>query len=139
MPPHAGSPRGNISDAELAVLKVLWELESGTVAAVRDRFNERHRRGLAYNTLLTFLRRLEQKGAVLVDKEREPYVYRPARKRRATLRERLKHFVDTVFDGSVDDLLLHMIEDESISKHDLARIQKKLERPPRPRSGARGG
>jgi hypothetical protein len=40
---------------------------------VRARYNELHRRELAYNTLLTFLRRLEQKGAVRVDKEREPY------------------------------------------------------------------
>ena len=69
-----------ISDAELAVLKILWELRSGTVAAVRARYNEVHGRELAYNTLLTFLRRLEQKGAVRVDKEREPYVYRAAHK-----------------------------------------------------------
>src|SRR5215831_8552457 len=120
--PTAAKTRAKITDAELAVLKVLWELESGTVATVRERFNERHGRVLAYNTLLTFLRRLEQKGAVLVDKEREPYVYRPAHKQRATLRERVRRFVDTVFDGSVDDLILHLIEDQSISKQDLARI-----------------
>lgn len=50
--------------------KVLWVLRTGTVAAVRARSNELHGRELAYNTLLTFLRRLEQKAAVRVDKER---------------------------------------------------------------------
>src|SRR5690349_15447906 len=94
-----------VSDTELLVLRVLWELRSGTVSDVRGRFNAQHGRELAYNTLLTFLRRLEQKGAVRVDKTREPYVYRPAQKERSTLRERVQRFVDTVFDGRVDDLI----------------------------------
>jgi BlaI family penicillinase repressor len=126
-----------LSDTELAVLKVLWELRSASVAAVRERFNEQHGRSLAYNTLLTFLRRLEQKGAVRVDKEREPYIYRPAQKERSALRERVRRFIDSVFDGDVDSLILHLIEDESISEEDLQRIQKKLKRAPRKRPGAR--
>jgi len=125
-----------VSDTELAVLKVLWELRSGTVSAVRARFNDQHGRVLAYNTLLTFLRRLEQKGAVKVDKEREPYVYRPAQKEKSTLRDRVRRFVDTVFDGRADDLILHLIEDTSISEEDLLRIQKKL-KAARGRSGTR--
>jgi BlaI family transcriptional regulator, penicillinase repressor len=124
-----------VSDSELAVLKVLWELRAGTVAAVRERFNELHGRELAYNTLLTFLRRLEQKGAVRVDKEREPYVYRPARKEGPTLRKRVQRFVATVFDGKVDDLIAHLIDDASISDEDLARIKQKVVTASRKRSG----
>lgn len=115
-----------ISDAELAVLKVLWELRSGTVAAVRSRYNELHGRELAYNTLLTFLRRLEQKGAVRVDKEREPYVYRPAHKPKSTVRDRVQRLVETVFDGRASDLVLHLLEDEALSEEDVQRIQTKL-------------
>src|SRR5687767_4563647 len=126
-----------VSDAELSVLKVLWGLRSGTVSEVRARFNEQHGRELAYNTLLTFLRRLEQKGAVRVDKAREPYVYRAAQKERSTLRERVQRFVDTVFDGRVDDLILHLLEDDSISEADVARLQKKLEAAGRGRAGKR--
>jgi BlaI family penicillinase repressor len=126
-----------VSDAELSVLKVLWELRSGTVSEVRARFNEQHGRELAYNTLLTFLRRLEQKGAVRVDKAREPYVYRPAQKERSTLRQRVQAFVNTVFDGRVDDLMLHLLEDESISEADLSRLQKKLKAAGRARPGKR--
>jgi len=126
-----------VSDAELSVLKVLWELRSGTVSEVRARFNEQHGRELAYNTLLTFLRRLEQKGAVRVDKAREPYVYRPAQKERSTLRQRVQAFVNSVFDGRVDDLILHLLEDESISEADLSRLQKKLKAAGRARPGKR--
>jgi predicted transcriptional regulator len=101
---------------------------------VRARFNELHGRELAYNTLLTFLRRLEQKGAVRVDKDREPYIYRPAHKEKSTVRDRVQRFLDTVFDGRVDDLILHLIEDDSISEEDLARIQKKLKQAGRKRA-----
>ena len=125
----------SISDAELAVLKVLWELRSGTVAAVRARYNELHGRELAYNTLLTFLRRLEQKDAVRVDKEREPYVYRPAHKPKATVRERVQRLVETVFDGRADELVLHLLEDEALSDDDLQRIQAKLKQAARSRGG----
>jgi BlaI family penicillinase repressor len=127
----------SVSDAELAVLKVLWELRSATVAEVRACFNQQHGRELAYNTLLTFLRRLELKGAVRVDKVREPYVYRPVHKEKTTLRERVQRFVDTVFDGRVDDLILHLLDDDSISEADLARIQKKLRAAARGRVGGR--
>jgi len=127
----------SISDAELAVLKVLWELRSGTVAAVRARYNALHGRELAYNTLLTFLRRLERKGAVRVDKEREPYVYRPAQKEQTTVRKRVKQLVDTVFDGKVGDLILHLIEDDAISDAELAQLEEKIAQAGRKRPGGR--
>jgi BlaI family penicillinase repressor len=128
---------GATSDTELAVLKVLWELRSGTVATVRARFNERNGRELAYNTLLTFLRRLENKGAVRVDKERHPFVYRPAQKEKSALRQRVRRFVDAVFDGSVDDLILHLIADDSISEEDVVRLRKKLKHSGSARPGPR--
>jgi BlaI family penicillinase repressor len=127
----------SISDAELAVLKILWELRTGTVAAVRARYNELHGRELAYNTLLTFLRRLEQKGAVRVDKAREPYVYRPAQKEQTTVRKRVKRFVDTVFDGKVADLILHLIEDDAISDAELAQLKEKIAQAGRKRPAGR--
>ena len=46
--------------------------------------------------------------------------------RQSALRDRVRRFVDTVFDGRADDLILHLIEDTSISEEDLLRIQKKL-------------
>lgn len=127
----------SISDAELGVLKVLWELRTGTVAAVRARYNELHGRELAYNTLLTFLRRLEQKGAVRVDKEREPYVYQPAQKEQTTVRKRVKRLVDTVFDGKVADLILHLIEDDAISDAELAQLKEKIAQAGRKRPAGR--
>ena len=82
----------DLTSAELRVLKALWEVDRGSVADVRA---ELARRGneLAYTTVMTLLGRLAGKGAVLVDRAREPFVYRAARRRESVLRERLREFV----------------------------------------------
>ena len=115
-----------IGRAELKVLKALWEVGEGTVAQVRDM----HRTGpgdeLAYTTVMTVLGRLVEKGLVRVDRSREPFVYQAAQPQRSVLSERLKRFVESVFDGRAEDLVVHLIEDEALNEADLERIRKKL-------------
>lgn len=111
--------------AELRVMKALWELERGSVAEVRA---ELHRRGneLAYTTVMTVLGRLAAKNAVVVDKTREPFVYRPAYRRESMLRDRLREFVRDVFDGQADSLVLRLVETESLSRAELREIERKI-------------
>jgi predicted transcriptional regulator len=106
-------------------MKALWELDKGSVAEVRA---ELHRRGneLAYTTVMTLLGRLATKTAVLVDKTREPFVYRPAFRRESVLRERLRDFVRDVFDGQADSLVLRLVEDESLTHAELKEIEKRI-------------
>jgi len=75
MPRDRTHPPAELSDAELEVLKVLWEGQSNTVREVMGRLHERGRK-LAYTTVLTFLSRLEQKGYVRSDKAGMAYVYK---------------------------------------------------------------
>jgi predicted transcriptional regulator len=75
---------------------------------------------------MTLLNRLAAKGAVLVDRARQPFVYRPAFRRESVLRERLRAFVDTVFDGQAGSLVVHLVEDESLSIDELRRIEKRI-------------
>jgi predicted transcriptional regulator len=114
------------SDSELKVLKALWQLKKATVADVRDRYNASHGGELAYTTVMTLLSRLAKKGAVRVDREREPFVYRPAFKEESVLRQRVKSFVATVFDGNAGDLILRLVEDEALSPEDLEKLEAKL-------------
>ena|ERR1700733_2179019 len=111
--------------AELRVMKALWELDRGSVAEVRA---ELHRRGndLAYTTVMTVLGRLAAKNAVIVDKTREPFVYRPAYRRESMLRDRLREFVRDVFDGQADSLVLRLVETESLSRAELREIERKI-------------
>jgi BlaI family penicillinase repressor len=120
---RASSP--DLTNAELRVLKALWEIERGSVAEVRA---ELARRGqeLAYTTVMTLLGRLATKQAVLVDKEREPFLYRPAHRKESVLRDRLREFVREVFDGQAESLVLNLVEDETLTKAELRAIERRI-------------
>ena len=115
----------DLTAAELRVMKALWAVDRGSVADVRA---ELARRGqeLAYTTVMTLLTRLATKGAVAVDKEREPFVYRAAHRRESVLRDRLRDFVREVFDGEAGSLVLNLVEDESLSRAELRAIERKI-------------
>src|SRR5690242_20548829 len=115
----------DLTNAELRVMKALWAVGDATVAEVRA---ELLRRGqdLAYTTVMTLLGRLAAKNAVLVDKSREPFVYRPAHHRESVLRDRLREFVREVFDGQADSLVLNLVEDETLSRAELRAIERKI-------------
>lgn len=115
----------DMTPAELRVMKALWQLGKGSVAEVRA---ELQRRGneLAYTTVMTLLGRLAAKHAVLVDREREPFVYRAAYRRESVLRERLREFVRDVFDGQADSVVLRLVEDESLTRAELREIERKI-------------
>ena len=116
-----------MTPAEFNVMKVLWRLRTASVADVREEHCRAYDTQLAYTTVMTLLNRLAAKHAVKVDKSRQPYVYRPAFRRESVLRDRLAHFVDTVFDGEADALVLHLVEAESLSLDELRRIERKIE------------
>src|SRR5215467_9539336 len=115
----------DLTSAELRVMKALWDVGSGTVADVRA---ELARRGqeLAYTTVMTLLGRLAAKRAVVVDRTREPFVYRPVHRKESVLRDRLREFVREVFDGKAESLVLNLVEDESLSRAELRAIERKI-------------
>ena len=116
----------DLTPAEFDVMKVLWQLRRGTVAEVRAEHTRQFSSDLAYTTVMTLLGRLAAKGAVKVDKARQPFLYKPALKRESIVRERLRDFLDSCFDGQAESLVLHLVEDETLGIDELRRIQKKL-------------
>jgi predicted transcriptional regulator len=121
-----GKTPPDLTAAEFDIMKVLWRLERGTVADVRAEHTRLFESDLAYTTVMTLLGRLAAKGAVKVDRARQPFVYRPAFRRDSVVRERLKQFIDSVFDGEAESLVLRLVEDESLSRDELRRIQQRL-------------
>lgn len=122
-----GSTPPDMTPAEFKLMKVLWALKRATVAEVRDEHSRMYGTELAYTTVMTLLGRLASKRAVKVDKARQPYIYRPAFRRESVLRDRLRSFLDTVFDGKADSLVLHLVEDDSLSLEELRRIERFIE------------
>lgn len=112
-----------MTPAEFDVMKALWRLKSGAVADIRAEHARLFSSDLAYTTIMTLLGRLASKGAVHVDKSRQPFLYKPAFRRESVLRARLRDFVDTVFDGQADALVVHLLDDESLSLDELKRIE----------------
>lgn len=117
----------DMTPAEFKLMKVLWSLGSATVARIRDEHNRRYGTELAYTTVMTMLKRMAAKDAVTVDKSRQPFTYRPAFRRESVLKQRLKRFVETVFDGKAESLVLHLVEDETLSLDELRDIERKIE------------
>lgn len=111
-------------------MKALWQLGRATVAETRAELTRRDGGEPAYTTVMTLLGRLAGKGAVQVDKDREPYVYAPAFRRESVLRDRLRAFLSDVFDGDSHAMVLGLVADESLSLDELRAIEKNLEQAP---------
>jgi predicted transcriptional regulator len=116
-----------LGEAELQVLKALWE---GGPATVRDVMNWLHERGrrVAYTTVLTFLTRLEQKGFVASDKRELAYVYRARLSREKVTRSRLRSIVEQLYDGAAAPLVLQLMRTERFSPQEIEELQRLVDR-----------
>src|ERR1043165_103487 len=88
-----------LGEAELEVLRVLWEEGARTVREVMTTLHERGRK-VAYTTVLTFLTRLEQKGFVSSDKNGQAYAYRARISRESVTKSRVRALMEQLFDGA---------------------------------------
>lgn len=117
----------HITAAELRLLKVLWRLGDATVRTVRSELEREGGELLAYTTVMTLMNQLAAKGALHVDRDRQPFVYRPAVKREHVLRDRIRQFLASVFDGQAGELVLHLVDEADLSPDELKRIERRIE------------
>ncbi|TWT39948.1 Penicillinase repressor [Phycisphaerae bacterium RAS1] len=120
-------PAPHITEAELRIMKVLWRLGESNVRDVKDALVEPGEEPPAYTTVMTMMNQLAAKGALGVDKSRQPFLYRPAVRREQILGQRLKQFLNSVFDGQAGELVLRLVEEASISPEDLKRIEARID------------
>ena len=113
------------TDRELEALKVLWDRDEATVREVCDSLNAAGD-ALAYTTVLSLLQVMEQKGLVTHRQDGKAYVYAPAVERATTFRQLASGFLDKVFDGAVDEYLVHALESRKLSGEELAKIEALL-------------
>jgi BlaI family transcriptional regulator, penicillinase repressor len=118
-------PSPTLTEAELRVMEVLWRLERATVAEVTEALPPPP---LAYNSVLTTLRILEQKGHVTHDEAGRAFVYRPLIEREAAAGTAVRNVVEKFFGNSTGALALRLIETERPSNEELARLRSLIER-----------
>jgi predicted transcriptional regulator len=126
------------TERELEALKVLWDRGEATVRDICDALNQRGVE-LAYTTVLSLLQVMEQKGLVTHRRDGKAYAYAATIERGRTFRELASGFLERVFDGAVDEYLVHALQSRPMKPEELdeleamiakARERSKSENPP---------
>jgi predicted transcriptional regulator len=122
MPPKKSN---TLTEAELRLMKILWRRGESAVtdlvAAMPDS------EPLAYNSVLTTIRILEQKGYVEHRQEGRAFVYRASVAEQEASRSEVKHLMSRLFGNSRERLLLSLLGDEQISAEELRRLKEAIE------------
>ena len=113
------------TEAELAILRVLWERGPSTVRDVQEALEDKS--GTGYTTALKLLQIMTDKGLVRRDDRQRTHVYEAVLPAEATQRQLVRDLLDRAFGGSARQLVMQALSAERASKADLAEIRKLLD------------
>jgi BlaI family penicillinase repressor len=102
-----------LTEQELEIMKIVWERDSTTVRDVYETLLER--RKVAYTTVMTMMKILEQKKYLKKTQADRAYVYRPAQPKGQVIGAMVRDFINRVFNGSAEPLLVHLVEEHDLS------------------------
>ena len=111
--------------SELEILQVLWQHGPNTVRFVNDRLNE-HKREVQYASTLKLMQIMAEIGLLIRDESQVKHIYSPASEEYKTKTLLLDRFVDSLFDGSVSNLMLHFLNNKKVSPKELDEIRALL-------------
>ena len=107
-------------------MKVVWKLGPATVRQVYEDLLER--RKIAYTTVMTMMNILETKGFLKKKQGEKAFVYAPSKPEGQVLRAMVREFVDRVFNGAAEPLLVHLVEDERLTAKELDEIRSTIDK-----------
>jgi BlaI family transcriptional regulator, penicillinase repressor len=113
------------TDAELAILGVLWRRGPSTVREVHDALSPTQ--GTGYTTVLKLMQLMAQKGLVMRDESQRSHVYRPVSAEAQTQRRLLGDLMDKAFSGSAAQLVMRALSVKRASKGELEQIRHLLD------------
>ena len=114
---------------ELDIMKLVWDRKEATVRDVYEAL--RARRRIAYTSVLTVMNVLERKGHLKKRAEGRSFVYQAARPRGQVLRAMVREFVERVFGGATEPLLVHLLEDRKLTRRDLEALTRRVREGPK--------
>jgi BlaI family penicillinase repressor len=117
-----------LTEQELEIMKVVWDKKTTTVREVYEALRER--KTVAYTTVMTMMNILETKGHLVKRPEGRAYVYEPAHAQTQVISGMVQDFVDRVFDGAAQSLVLSLIRENKLSKDDLDEISRLIDEAP---------
>lgn len=115
-----------LTDTEIQIMNVLWELESGTVHDVLEGLLASNGKDYAYTTVSTLLRVLEKKQVVQSQKEGRGHRYSPSIDKEKYQKKATDHLVENVFSGERTALIRNLLGNSKLSKEELAEVKALL-------------
>ena len=111
-----------LGDLERELLSIVWRLGTATAEKTREELD----RPLKDSTIRTVLRRLEEKGYLAHSVENRTFVYRPAESRQRVAGRAVQRIVDWFCEGSVEALLVGMVDSKIVDKRELQRLAARI-------------
>jgi len=108
-----------LGDLQLQIMKVLWRLGRATVAEVHQQLDGDP---LAYTTVATMLRKMEDRGLVSHEEESRKFIYLPAISSDAVARSMTDDFLNRIFEGSLASAVDHLLQARDVSASELAEL-----------------
>ncbi len=116
------------TEAELAILEVLWDAGPSTVRQVHETLHLTGRARTGYTTVLKLMQIMARKGLVDRDESERSHVYTPALSRDTTCRGLVAELIEKAFSGSTSQLVVSALSAKRASAEDLATIREFLDR-----------
>src|ERR1700729_4235907 len=109
----------------LESIKVVWERDSATVRDVYEVLLEQ--RKVAYTTVMTMMKILETKGYLKKRRQDRAFVYSPVHSKSQVIGGMIREFIDRVFNGSAEPLLVHLVKTRRIREKDLQALARMID------------
>jgi len=106
-------------------MKLVWQRETASVRDIYEALLDK--RKIAYTTVMTMMKILETKGYLKKRRLDRAFIYRPARPKSQVIGGMLREFIDRVFNGSAEPLLVHLVQSRQIREKDLQKIVRMIE------------
>lgn len=114
-----------LTEVELELMDVLWERGRATVSEIVESLPDER---LAYSSVLTMMRILEQKGYVTHEKEGRAFLYRPLVDRRQAQKSVLGYLLKRFFNNSPEMLVVNLLEHEDMGPDEVRRLKRMIEK-----------
>ena len=114
-----------LGDLQLKIMKVLWQFGRASVAKVHERLSADR---LAYTTVATMLRKMEDRGLVRHDEVERRFIYEAAVSESKVTRSMSNDFLDRLFEGSLAGAVSHLFVTRDVSREELAELERLIKR-----------
>jgi BlaI family transcriptional regulator, penicillinase repressor len=114
-----------LTPQELEIMKLVWHRERATVRDIYEALLKR--RKIAYTTVMTMMKTLETKGYLKKRRQDRAFMYRPTQAKNQVIGGMIREFIDRVFNGSTEPLLVHLVKTRHIREKELQKLARMIE------------